>query len=154
MSFFFKELDVNIGQDCSIALSSNAGHRFTAEELGHLTDFDADFEDTEETAQCITNGGIPLFETIPQGVAGKFVFLRMNGKLSQMLVDQQTAYYQNGRRLRWTISFQVRNPDSSVDVYTIYSCKISKGSLGKFKGNKFVEQGFNFRGGYVRISRA
>ncbi|GEM_PF-4951917 len=152
MSNIFDRSDFNVGQDLSFVIRSNSGQTWTADQLGHLTDVECDFDDHEISVKAMTNGGRPLHQTLPHGLTGKITFARFNGELSKMLINRQKNFYENGQLEKYTFQFQLRNRDGSIDTYSVRSVTISKGKLFGAKADKEIDQGFSFKGSEVIIT--
>lgn len=152
MSNIFDRSDFNVGQDVSLIIRSNSGKTWSADQLGHLTDIELDFDDHEVSVKAMTNGGRPLHQTLPHGLTGKVSFARFNGELSKLLIERQSNFYDNGILGKYTFQFQVRNRDGSIDTYSVRSVAISKGKLLGAKADKEIDQGFSFRGAEVKIT--
>ena len=135
----------NIGQDAQITITADNGQAFPAEQLGHLMEFEADWDDTEIKVVPITHGGKPLYDVIPHGITGRMSFTRMNGALSAVFADLMNDFYDNGLRHKFKISVRVLNRDGTVDTYLFDECSISKAKFGNFRADKEVDQSFSFR---------
>lgn len=152
MSDFFGRTDLNVGQDVSVVLSRSDGKRWTSEQLGILTDIECDFEDHEVTVKGMNFKGLPSHISIPAGVMGKISFARIDATLAKVLAERQSAFYDSGQLYYYTLQFQVRNRDGSIDSCSVMNVAISKGKVLGAKADKEVDQGFSFRGSELVIT--
>jgi hypothetical protein len=134
-----------IGQDIQVSLQDDAGN-FVADvgQLGHLMEFEATQEDTELRIIPITNGGVPLIDTLPHGWTGRMTFTRINGALDNLWAAIQNNFYA-GRRQHFQIGVSVVNRDGTTDTYTFIQVSFSKPSFGNFRADKEVDQTVTFR---------
>jgi hypothetical protein len=134
----------NVGTDFSAAISDSLGDIFTAEDLGHLTEFDSAAEDSPLKVVPIDNGGIPIFQTIWSGVSGNMMFVRAGPSVNQLIIDLMQGYHYAGIIPQFAIAVNVRNRDGTVDEYLYSGVQFSKPSFGNYKGVKEVDMKIGF----------
>ena len=134
----------NVGTDFSAAISDTLGDIFTAEDLGHLIEFDSMAEDTPLKVVPINNGGIPIFQTIWSGLSGTMVFVRAGPALNQLFIDLINGYHFAGIIPQFAIAANVINRDGSIDEFLYSGVQFSKPSFGSYKGVKEVDMKVGF----------
>lgn len=134
----------NIGQDVSLVIQSSGGDIVQVSDLGHLMDFDADATDVKLKVIPITNGGLPINQTIPAGWRGSLMFTRVNGALTQFIIDTQNAFFDSGIIQQFSLMASVVNRDSTVDEYLWSGVQFEDGKFGNFRTDKEVDQRLNF----------
>lgn len=135
----------SIGTDISISISDQFGDLFPAESLGHVMEFDSESEDVELKIIPITNGGIPVYQTIWSGVRGRLMFTRTNGALSSMIIGLMTAYHEAGLIVNFGITGTVMNRDATTDEYMWVGVQWVRPRFGNFRATKEVDEQLEFR---------
>ena len=134
----------NVGTDVQVSIADNLGDIFTADQMGHLTELDSTAEDSPLKVVPITNGGIPIFQTIWSGISGTMTFVRTGPAFGQLIVDLMSAYYIAGIIPQFSISCAVRNRDGTIDEYLYTGVQFSKPSFGNYQGVKEVDMKTSF----------
>lgn len=142
----------NVGTDFSATMVNNFGDIFPLEELGNLTEFESESLDKELEVTPISNGGVPIFQTIWGGVRGSIGFARANANLESMVMDLMSAYHDAGVIPQFTLSAAVLNRDGLVDTYTLTGMQLSKPKFGSYTGLKEVDQRIEFRASRMKKS--
>lgn len=135
----------NIGTDLSVVISDQFGDIFPAELLGHVMEFDSESEDTELKIVPITNGGVPVYQTIWSGVRGRIMFTRTNGALTNMVIALMSAYHDAGLIPSFSITGTVMNRDGSIDEYMWTGVQWVRPRFGNFRATKEVDEQLEFR---------
>jgi hypothetical protein len=134
----------NVGTDAQVSIADNFGDIFTAEQMGHLTALDSTAEDSPLKVTPITNGGVPIYQTIWNGVSGTMTFVRNGPPFGQLIIDLMQAYYISGIIPQFSMAVNVRNRDGSIDEYMYTGMQFSKPSFGNYQGVKEVDMKTNF----------
>lgn len=145
-------LGYNVGTDASVTIADQFGDVFPADLLGHLMEFDSEADDTELKIVPITNGGVPIFQTIPGGYSGNMQFTRVNGAFQAMVAELYGLYHSQGLITQLSISVSVLNRDGSVDEYLFSNCQIKKPRFGNFRHEKEVDMRLGFSASLMTIS--
>jgi hypothetical protein len=145
-------LGYNVGTDASVTISDQFGDVFPADLLGHLMEFDSESEDTELKIIPITNGGVPIYQTIPGGYMGNMQFARVNGNFQAMVSELWNAYHQQGLITQLSLTLNVLNRDGSVDEYLWSNMQIKKPRFGNFRHEKEVDMRMGFSASLMTIS--
>lgn len=135
----------NVGTDVRFAIQDQYGDVFTDAMLGHLTSFESESEDVELKITPITTGGLPIYQTIWNGIRGSMTYTRVNTSFQQMFMDMMGAYYSGGIISQFSISASVRNRDGSIDEYLYSGVQFSKPRFGAFHGTKEIDMRVDFR---------
>ena len=93
----------------------------------------------------ITTGGIPIYQTLWNGITGTMRFVRVGPSFQQMIMDLQTAYFAAGVISQMTISANVRNRDQSIDEYLYSGVQFTKPKFGTFSAVKEVDMTLGFK---------
>lgn len=129
----------NVGTDVNFILQDQFGDVLSAAMLGHLIEFESQSNDKPLEVTPITTGGIPIYQTIWNGVSGDMRFARVNGVFQQVFSDLMAAYFTAGIIPQMTLQTQVRNRDGSVDTYMHVGLQFSKPRFGSFVSTKEVD---------------
>lgn len=129
----------NVGTDVNFVLQDQYGDVLSAAMLGHLIEFESQSNDKPLEVTPITTGGIPVYQTVWNGVSGDMRFARVNGVFQQTFSDLMAAYYVAGIIPQMTLQTQVRNRDGSVDTYMHIGFQFSKPRFGSFAATKEVD---------------
>lgn len=129
----------SVGTDVSFSIMDDYGDVFSEDMLGLMTEFDIRSTDVRMKVTPINNGGIPINQTVANGVRGQMSFVRVSGAFQQMYIDLQNAYYESGTIPQFTIVFYIRNRDGSVDECMITGVQFSDWNFGNFRGTKEVD---------------
>lgn len=140
----------NVGTDTRLAIQDQFGDVFTDSMLAHLMEFDSESEDTDLKITPITTGGVPIYQTIWNGVRGSLMFTRVNGSFQAMFLDIMNGYFNSGLISQFTMSQTVRNRDGSIDEYIYTGVQFSRPRFGRFQSVKEVDMRMDFRAGQVQ----
>ena len=135
----------NVGTDFSAMLMDNFGDIFPLSQFGLVMDFESESLDRELEVVPISDGGVPLFQTIWAGVRGRISFTRQNGQLQQMISDLMGAYHDFGVIPEFEIAAAVVNRDGSVDEYLYHAVQLSRPHFGDYRAEKEVTMRLEFR---------
>lgn len=142
----------NVGTDISLIISDEFGDVFPADVLGHVMEFNSRSEDTLLKVSPISNGGIPIYQTLWAGHSGKLSFTRVNGALASMIISMMNAYHQAGIIPQWAIQAGVLNRNGQVDQYLWQGLQWSKPDLGDFRHEKEVTMSLDFSASVLNIT--
>lgn len=134
----------NVGTDLGMTISDNYGDIFQAETLGRLIEFDCIAEDAPLKVTPIDNGGVPIYQTLWNGLSGTITFVRGGPIYGQLFIDLANLYYGSGIIPQFTIATEVRNRDGSADEYLLTGVQFTKPSFGNFRSLKEVDMKLNF----------
>lgn len=135
----------NVGTDTRLAIQDQYGDVFTDSMLGHLMSFDSESEDTDLKITPITTGGVPIYQTIWNGMTGSLTFTRCNGAFQSMFMTLMSSYFNSGLISQFSMSQSVQNRDGSIDEYLFSGVQFSKPKFGSFKSVKEVDMRMNFK---------
>lgn len=139
----------NVGTDISVTISNDLGDVFPANNIGHMMRFESTFIFEELKIVPISNGGRPLFESIPNGITGSMEFTRYNGAQVGIWAALQSAFYDSGVLPHWTILAAVTNRDLTVDDYVWNGVVFSRPQFGNFDGIRDVTQSLEWSASYL-----
>lgn len=142
----------NVGTDSTITISDQFGDVFPADLLGHVMDWEMESEDTELKIVPISNGGVPIYQTIPGGYRGKCSLTRVNGNLQAMVAELWNAYHADGIITQLSISQNVLNRDGTIDEYLWSNVQIAKPRFGMFRHEKEVDMSFDIRASLLTVA--
>ncbi len=142
----------NVGTDIAVVISDDFGDVFPADFLGHLMEFNSQADDTMLKVTPISNGGIPIFQTLWAGHSGKMSFTRVSGALASMTVAMMNAYHSAGIIPQWNISGSVLNRNGTVDEYLWSGVQWTKPREGDFRHEKEVTQELDFSASLLTIT--
>lgn len=134
----------NVGTDAAITIADQYGDVFPVSYFGHLVDFDSKLMNTKLSVIPITNGGVPIFQTIWGGVQGSMRLVRVNGAFAAMFLELANAYHTQGLITQLSMSLNVLNRDGTVDEYLFNNMQFSDPNLGNFRNTKEVDMSVNF----------
>lgn len=137
--------DHNIGTDASLTFQFGSGQVIPAENLAHVMSFSAKRIQKTTEKIPISNKGLPLRRSIPQGWQVTMKFLRYNGNLTEVFGTLDDNYYASGLPTRFALSVAVRNPDGTLNSYLFKECAFEDFDFGMFEGNDGVEQEVSFK---------
>ena len=135
----------NIGTDLSATVTNDFGDNFTLEALGLLTEFEVESLDKELEVMPISQGGVPVFQTVWSGWRGRLGFARADFSLQQMAIDMQDAYFNNGVITQFSMFVSVLNRNGSIDEYQLTGVQFSKPKPGNFRAEKEVDMTMEFK---------
>lgn len=135
----------NIGTDISLTITNNYGDILPLDFLGLVMEFDSESLDRELDVVPISDGGVPLFMTIPAGWRGRMMFTRTNGRFQEFWAEIFNAYHQNGIIPIWTLIASVLNRDGGIDDYLYSGAQFSKPRPGNYRSEKEVDMQMEFR---------
>lgn len=129
----------NVGTDVTFTLQDQFGDVLSAAMLGHLTEFESQSNDKPLEVTPITTGGVPIYQTIWNGINGDMRFARVNGVFQQVFSDLMSSYFVAGIIPQMTLQTRVRNRDGSVDTYIHLGFQFSKPRFGSFQATREVD---------------
>lgn len=135
----------NVGTDVSLSISDSYGDVFPAEALAHITEFDCESDDVEIKVTPISFGGVPIYQTVWNGIRGRLMFARVNGSFQSMVINLMDSYFNLGNIPFFTITETVMNRDGTVDEYMYVGCQWVRPRFGNFRATKEVDMSFDFR---------
>lgn len=134
----------NIGTNVDFTVSDQYGDLFRASDLGDLMSMDLTLNMHQLKVTPITNGGYPIYASIPNGLSGTMEFVRVNGGITSMFTALYNAFYTAGVMPQFTMSISVLNPDGNVDEYTLPNLVFHTPDFGRFSGIEQVTQKIEF----------
>ena len=134
----------NVGTDASVTIRDQFGDVFSADMLGHLMSLESESEDNTIKVTPITNGGVPVYQTLWNGISGSLMFTRTGPAFNRMVMDLMDAYHTMGIIPQFTISVDIRNRDTSIDSYLYAGVQFSRPKFGTFHGVKEVDMRMGF----------
>lgn len=135
----------NIGVDVSLTIADSFGDIFPAEALSHITEFDSESADVEVKVTPLSFGGVPIFQTLWNGVHGRFMFARTNGAMQSMIISLMSAYHDAGIIPYFSITETVQNRDLTTDEYLYIGCQWVRPRFGNYRSTKEVDITLEFR---------
>ena len=135
----------NVGTDVSFSFADQYGDLFSDDMLGHLTEFSSQSEDNVIKVTPISNGGIPIYQTIWNGNMGRLGFVRTGPAFTQLFIDLANGYHTAGVISQFTISANVRNRDGTVDSYLYQGVQFTQPRNGDFRSTRQVDLEVGFR---------
>ena len=142
----------NVGTDIQLTIADAFGDVFPAEVLGHVMDFSSRSEDTLLKVTPISNGGIPIYQTIWAGHSGRMRFARVNGALQSMVVSMMDGYHRLGLIPQWIVTASILNRDGTIDEYAWSGLQWTKPSHGDYRHEKEVDMEIDFSASILRIT--
>lgn len=139
----------NVGTDIRFAITDQFGDLFTDDMLGHLMEFESESEDTLLKITPITTGGIPIYQTIWNGIRGNMLFTRFDGAMQQIIMDLMSSYYSSGIIGQLSIAAYARNRDQSVDEYLYTGVQFARPRFGNWRPTKEVDMRIDFHASQV-----
>src|ERR1700761_2264887 len=115
----------NVGSDVSFAIMDAYGDVFSEGMLGLMTQFDIRSVDVKMKVTPISNGGVPVLQTIPNGLRGTMTFVRTGPAFSMLYMDLSQGYFTAGVISQMYIMMNIRNRNGSVDEYQIDGVQLS-----------------------------
>jgi hypothetical protein len=128
-----------VGTDVTFTLQDQFGDVMSAAMLGHLIEFESQSNDKPIEVTPITTGGIPIYQTVWNGINGDMRFARVNGVFQQIFSDLMNSYFDAGIIPQMTLQTRVRNRDGSVDTYIHTGFQFSKPRFGSFQSVREVD---------------
>ena len=144
-------LGYNVGTDSQITISDQFGDIFPADLLGHVLDFESESEDTELKITPISNGGVPIYQTIPGGYRGKVMLARVNGNMQAMVAELWNAYHNRGIITQLSMAQYVLNRDGTIDEYLWSNMQLAKPRFGNYRHEKEVDMSFDWRASVLSV---
>lgn len=129
----------NVGTDLSFVLQDQFGDVLSASMLGHLVEFESQSNDKSLEVTPITTGGIPIYQTVWNGITGDMRFARVNGAFQQTFSDLMSSYFIAGIIPQMNLQVRVRNRDGSVDTYLYLGFQFSKPRFGSYQAVREVD---------------
>lgn len=129
----------NVGTDVSFAIMDQYGDVFSEDMMGLMTEFDMRSTDIKLKVTPINNGGVPVNQTLPNGLRGTMLFVRTGPSFAQLYMDIQNGYYDAGTISQFYISMNVRNRNGTIDEYQISGLQFADWNFGNFRGTKEVD---------------
>ncbi len=136
----------NIGTDVSGTLADAYGDNFSLADLGNLMTINVTFDMQEIKIIPITNGGKPIYLSIPSGLTGSMEFTRVNGALTSLFTSLYDAFYNAGLLPHFSLSLNVLNRDGNVDEYLLPQLVLQRPDFGNFNRIEEVPQRLEFSG--------
>lgn len=143
MSTVYQVVGKNSGKDVSITITDSNGRQYNAAQLGILTEFTVDTDYGLSETKSIINNGQSFFESLPRGSKAKLKFVRTNGALEDMESDYRKNSA-NGIQLSYTLQYQTKNRDGSINTRQLVECKPHNWSLGHYQAEQDVVQTVDF----------
>ncbi len=137
-------LGYNIGTDASLTITDQFGDIFIESDLGLLTDLNARQTTIKLKVTPISNGGVPVFQTLPNGWSGSMMFTRFGPSFQQIFLDAEAAYYGFGIIPVYAATLSIRNRDGSVDEVLFGGMQLDDADIGHFRATKEVDMRMNF----------
>ena len=134
----------NIGTDISGVLSDAYGDNIPLVDIGNLMSIDVTFDMHQLKITPITNGGRPIYLSIPNGLTGTMDFTRYNGAMTAMFTKLYEAFYGGGLLPHFSLMLSVLNRSGTVDEYIIPQLVFDTPDFGKFTGIEDVTQSLKF----------
>lgn len=135
--------DFNIGKDISGFLADDAGNVRQFADIGHMLELRLEIEDRLIEVIPITGGGVPLKETIWRGGILHLRYTRARGNLEYMALTAMQNFFFRDARPNFSATYFITNKDGSIDRVVFIGGKITRPDLGRFSGEKDVEQGIS-----------
>jgi hypothetical protein len=132
--------DFNIGKDVSGVISDDTGASKSFIEIAHLLQFSVVQHERLVKSTPITNGGIPLIETIWEDGEIHLMWERARGNVEFMVMQAAANFFALDLRPNFTVNWFVQNKDGSQDSFQAIGCKITRPELGKFSADTKVNQ--------------
>lgn len=129
----------NVGSDVSFAIMDQYGDVFSEDMLGLMTQFDLRSVDVKMKVTPISNGGVPVLQTIPNGLRGTMTFVRTGAAFSMLYMDLSQGYFTAGVITQLQIMMNIRNRNGTVDEYQVTGAQLSDWDFGDFRGTKEVD---------------
>ncbi len=133
-----------LGTSLSFVVSDSFGDVFTAADLGDLMSMDLTLDMHQIKVTPITDGGYPIYQSVPNGLTGTMEFVRVNGNITSMFTSLYNAFYAAGVLPQFTMSLSVLNPGGNVDEYTVPNLVFHTPDFGRFSGINEVTQKIEF----------
>ena len=134
----------NVGTDAAVTITDDYGDVFTAQQLGLLTDFRSAAESVELKVTPVTGGGIPVYQTLWNGVTGSMTFVRQGPAFQAFFLETILAYHTGGIIQQFGLSMEVQNRDGSVDEYLLSGVQFNKPDFGNYMALKEVDMSLAF----------
>lgn len=142
----------NVGTDASITISDAYGDVFTAQDLGLLTDFESKAISTTLKVTPITNGGIPVLQTLWNGVSGRMRFVRQSAAFQEFFLEVILAYHQSGIITPFSMSLEILDRSGQIDEYLIQGVQFEDPDFGNYAGLKEVDMALTFAASLMQPS--
>jgi hypothetical protein len=144
-SFQLVPNDFNIGKDVSGRIYDDSGFSRSLFDFGHVLSVKLELTGRLIRQMPITNGGIPLLETIWEGARVHFRYTRARGNVEFFAVQTMANYFALNLRPNFSFVWFIADKNGSLDSYIASGGKIDPARLdiGDFSGAKDVEQGFS-----------
>ena len=139
-SFTLFPNDFNIGKDVSGQIADDTGTSRNFIQIGHLLQLRIMQHERLVKTTPITNGGIPLHETIWESGELHFQWQRARGNVEFMTLTAANNFFLLDLRPNFTVNWFVSNKDGSVDSFQAIGCKMTRPELGAFSADKEVSQ--------------
>lgn len=136
--------DFNIGKDISGQIADDTGNSRNFLQIGHLMQMRIEQRERLIRTVPITNGGIPLLETIWEGGSIHFRWTRARGNMEFMTLQAANNFFLLDLRPNFTINWFISNKDGTTDSFQAIGCKMTRPELGMFSADKEVDQSQTF----------
>ena len=137
---------LNIGTDISVTISDNYGDVFTDADIGNMMSFNVSMDMHMLKVTPITNGGKPIYRSIPNGLSGTMEYVRVNGNITSIFTVLYAAFYNAGLLPTFTITVTVINRNGTTDEYIFPEVVFHTPDFGRFDGISEVRQKIDFSG--------
>ena len=114
-SFTLFPNDFNIGKDVSGQILDDTGASRSFIQIGHLLQLSIVQHERLVKSTPITNGGIPLIETIWEDGEIHLMFERARGNLEFMVMQAAANFFYLDLRPNFTVNWFVQNKDGTQD---------------------------------------
>ncbi len=129
----------NVGTDVSFAIMDQFGDVFSEDMMGLMTQFNLRSVDVKLKVTPINNGGVPVLQTLPNGLRGQMSFVRVRSIVQPTVLGPSERIVERGHHRQFYVAMNVRNRDSSVDKYVVSGLQFSDWDFGDFRGTKEVD---------------
>lgn len=134
----------NIGTDLSATISDPYGDVFPVGTLGNLMTMNINFDMEMLKVVPISNGGVPIYLSVPNGLSGTMEFVRFNGAMTSMFTSLYQAFYNEGLLPQFTMTIVVLNRSGTTDEYVIPNMVFHRPDFGEFSRITEVNQRLEF----------
>lgn len=129
----------NVGTDVSFVITDNFGDVIMDSDMGYLDDFSTESTDVDLKITPITNGGIPVYQTIWNGGTGSLTYTRFGPTFQQVFMDLAASYHGSGIIPQFALAMDVRNRNGSVDSYNYSGMQFTRPRFGDYRATREVQ---------------
>src|SRR6185312_1608192 len=134
----------NVGTDSSLTVLDSFGDVFMSDDLGYLMSFESEATDQMNKITPISQGGVPILQTIWNGGTGSLMYTRFGPSFQQLFLDLASAYHDSGTIPQFQVSLNVKNRDGSIDEYLYAGVQFTRPRFGTFRGIREVDMRVDF----------